>query len=164
MVITGHWIDSSWKLRKRVSSFVRVPLPQRGVEIFVTIFKCLKEWGIENKIFTISVDNSSNKNMAIRLLKDTFSMSKKLVCGGNLFHVQCCAQVLNLVVQDGFRQTVNITEYIRESVEFMNCLDGRLLLFVDIVHQLQLSGRKLIHDCRARWNSTFGMFSCAVKF
>ncbi|KAL3522938.1 hypothetical protein ACH5RR_015772 [Cinchona calisaya] len=43
MVITGHWIDSSWKLQKRVLSFVHIPPPQRGVEISDAIFKCLKE-------------------------------------------------------------------------------------------------------------------------
>ncbi|KAL3517827.1 hypothetical protein ACH5RR_020416 [Cinchona calisaya] len=127
-------------------------------------FKCLKEWGIENKIFTISVDNASNNDVAIRLLKDTFSMSKNLVCAGKLFHVRCCTHILNLMVQDGLSQIVDISDNIRESVEFVNRSDGRLLLFADIVQQLRLPGRKLIYDCRTRWNSTFEMLSCAIKF
>ncbi|KAL3522984.1 hypothetical protein ACH5RR_015818 [Cinchona calisaya] len=143
MVITGHWIDSSWKLQKRVLSFVHIPPPRKGVEISDAIFKCLKERGIENEIFTISVDNASNNDVAIRLLKDTFSMSKNLVCAGKLFHVRCCAHILNLMVQDGLSQIVDITDNIRESVEFVNRSDGRLLLFADIVQQLRLPGRKL---------------------
>ncbi|KAL3510611.1 hypothetical protein ACH5RR_030012 [Cinchona calisaya] len=127
MVIIGHWIDSSWKLQKRVLSFVQIPPPRRGVEISDAIFKCLKEWGIENKIFTISVDNASNNDVAIRLLKDTFSMSKNLVCAGKLFHI------------------ADITENIRESVAFVNRSDGRLLLFADIVHLLILCSNC---DCR----------------
>ncbi|KAL3507377.1 hypothetical protein ACH5RR_032759 [Cinchona calisaya] len=119
-----------------------------------------KNGGIENKIFTISVDNASNNDVAIRLLKDTLSMSKNLVCGGKLFHVRCCAHILNLIVQDGLSQIVDITDNIRESVEFVNRSDGRLLLFADIVQQLRLSGRKLIYDCRTRWK----MLSCAIKF
>ncbi|KAL3497720.1 hypothetical protein ACH5RR_040452 [Cinchona calisaya] len=133
MVITEHWIDSSWKLQKRVLSFIHISPPQRGVENSDAIFKCLKEWGIENKIFTILVDNASNNDVAIKLLKDTFSMSKNLMCAGKLFHVRCCAHILNLMAQDGLNQIVDITDNIRESVEFVNRSDGRLLLFADIV-------------------------------
>ncbi|KAL3532969.1 hypothetical protein ACH5RR_006490 [Cinchona calisaya] len=154
----AHW------LQKRVLSFVHIPPPRRGVEISDAIFKCIKEWGIENKIFTISVDNASNNDVAIRLLKDAFSISKNLVCGGKLFHVRCCPHIFNLVVKDGLSQIVDITDNIRESAEFVNCSDGRLLLFANIVQQLLLSGRKLIYDCRTRWNSTFEMLSCAIKF
>ncbi|KAL3527497.1 hypothetical protein ACH5RR_012153 [Cinchona calisaya] len=150
--------------KKSVLSFVHIPPPRRGVETSDAIFKCIKEWGIENKIFTISVDNASNNDVAIRLLKDTFSMSKNLVCAGKLFHVRCCAHILNLMVQDGLSQIVDITNNIRKSVEFVNRSDGRLLLFADIVQQLRLPGRKLIYDCRTRWNSTFEMLSCAIKF
>ncbi|KAL3529787.1 hypothetical protein ACH5RR_009109 [Cinchona calisaya] len=149
MVTTGHWIDSSWKLQKRVLSFVHIPPPRRGVEISDAIFKCLKEWGIENKIFTISVDNASNNDVAIRLLKDTFSMSKNLVCAGKLFHVRCCAHILNLMVQDGLSQIVDITDNIRESIEFVNRSDGRLLLFADIFKKVfpRFRDREPHYDC-----------------
>ena len=42
MVLTGHFIDSNWKLQKRVLSFVHLPPPHRGVEIDDNIYKCLK--------------------------------------------------------------------------------------------------------------------------
>ena len=53
MVITSHWIDANWKLQKRVLNFVHIPPPRRGVEISVAIFKCVKEWGVDNKIYSI---------------------------------------------------------------------------------------------------------------
>ncbi|OMO80719.1 hypothetical protein COLO4_23970 [Corchorus olitorius] len=81
MVLTAHFIDSQWKLNKRVINFVHLPPPRRGVEIVDCIFKCVKEWGIENKIYTLSVDNASNNDSAIRILKHSFSRNKKLLCG-----------------------------------------------------------------------------------
>ena len=59
MVITNHYVDVNWVLQKCVLSFVHVPPPQRGVDIADAIFKCLKEWGIESKVYSVSVDNAS---------------------------------------------------------------------------------------------------------
>ncbi|XP_071927088.1 zinc finger BED domain-containing protein RICESLEEPER 2-like [Coffea arabica] len=136
VVITGHWIDSNWKLQKRILNFVCIPPPRRGVEIAAAIFKCAKEWEIVHKIHTISVDNASNNDVAIRLLKDDFSRSKKLLCG------------------DGLSKIVDITNNIRESVEFVNRSEGRALLFAEIAQQLRIPGKKMLYDCRTRWNAT----------
>lgn len=70
----------------------------------------------------------------------------------------------NIMVQDGLEENHEIVENVRESVGYVNRTDGRLLLFAEIVQQLQLSGKRLIHDFRTRWNSTFEMLSCATKF
>lgn len=87
MVLDTHFINSNWKLQKRAINFVHIPSPRRGVEIVDCIFKFLKEWGIKNKMFAIFVDNASNNDVAIKILKDTFPRAERLVCGGKLFHV-----------------------------------------------------------------------------
>jgi hypothetical protein len=51
MVITGHFIDSGWKLQKRVLSFVKVPAPRRGIDVANAIFKCLKKWELKTRCF-----------------------------------------------------------------------------------------------------------------
>ena len=120
MVITGHWIDFSWKLQKRVLSFANIPPPRGGLQISDVIFKCIKEWGIENKVVTITVDNASNNDVAIRYMKDTIQRSRSLPCDGNLFHVRCCAHILNLCVQDGLGVIEYIIGDIREGLEYVN--------------------------------------------
>lgn len=164
MVLTGHFVDANWRLQKRVLNFVHIPPPHRGVEIADTIYKCLKEWGIENKVYTLSVDNASNNDSAIRILKDTFSRSTKLLCGGKLFHVRCCAHILNLMVQDGLSEIKHIIEDIHDSVSYVNQSEARLQTFSEIVHQLQLPNRRLILECKTRWNSTYEMLATAIKF
>uniref|UniRef100_A0A803LLV0 Transposase n=1 Tax=Chenopodium quinoa TaxID=63459 RepID=A0A803LLV0_CHEQI len=78
MVITAHFVDRHWKLQKRIISFVHIPPPRKGRDIANCIFKCLKEWEIENKIFTISVDNATANDSCIEILKDTFSSTKSV--------------------------------------------------------------------------------------
>ncbi|OMO60197.1 hypothetical protein CCACVL1_24336 [Corchorus capsularis] len=85
MLLTAHFIDSNWRLQKRVISFVHIPPPRRGVEIANSFFKCLKGWGIGNKVFTISVDNASNNDVAIRVLKDTFQEPRGCFMEDNCF-------------------------------------------------------------------------------
>ncbi|OMO89512.1 putative Zinc finger, BED-type [Corchorus olitorius] len=120
MVLTTHFIDWNWRLQKRIISFVHIPPPRRGVEIADCIYKCLQEWGIENKVFTIFVDNAASNDVAIRNLKDTFSRTRKLLCGGKLFHVRCCAHILNLMVQDGLSEIADCIDKVHESVRFIN--------------------------------------------
>ncbi|XWS48392.1 hypothetical protein CRYUN_Cryun13aG0072500 [Craigia yunnanensis] len=150
MVLTAHFIYCNWRLQKRVISFVHIPFPCSGAGIADCIFKCLKEWGIKNKVFTISIDNASSNDVAIRILKDTFSRNKILFCGGKLFHVRCCAHILNLIVQDGLAGIKDIIKYVHESVRFINQNEARLNSFSDILQQLQLPNRKLILDCKTR--------------
>ena len=164
MVLTGHFIDAGWNLQKRVLSFVKVPAPRRGIDVADAIFKCLKAWGIEDKVFSVSVDNASYNDSCLRNLKDNLSLNNKLVLDGKLFHVRCCAHILNLLVQDGLSRIKDIIHNIRESVKYINYNDSRLKAFCDIVEQKHLKEKKLILDCPTRWNSTFKMLSAALKF
>ncbi|XP_031262506.1 zinc finger BED domain-containing protein RICESLEEPER 1-like [Pistacia vera] len=130
MVVTGHFIDNDWKLQKRVLNFVHILAPRLGVEIAIAIHKCLIEWGIENKVFSISVDNASSNEAAIKILRENLGRNKKLMCGGRLFHQ----------------------------------LETRAIMFVEIVQMLQLPKRKLILDCKTKWNSTYQMLTLAIQY
>ena len=114
-------------------------------------------------MFTISIDNASSNDVAIRILKDTFSRNKRLICGGKLFHVRCCAHILNLMVQDGLSGIKDVIKDVHESVRFINQNEARLNSFSDIVQQLQLPDRKLIMDCKTCWNLAFEMLSAAIN-
>ncbi|KAL0928761.1 hypothetical protein M5K25_000682 [Dendrobium thyrsiflorum] len=163
MVVTGHYVDSNWKLQKRVLSFLHLSPPHTATEIVDTFYKSLHEWNLENKVFTLSVDNASNNDRAIKLLKDNFRVRKKLFFGGKIFHVRCCAHILNLMVKNGIKSIEFVVEKIRDTVSFLNASEGRLLRFADVVHQLHLPTRKLIMDCATRWNSTYNMLTVALQ-
>uniref|UniRef100_A0A803MGU0 hAT-like transposase RNase-H fold domain-containing protein n=1 Tax=Chenopodium quinoa TaxID=63459 RepID=A0A803MGU0_CHEQI len=164
MVLTGHYVDRDWKLQKRVLSFVHIPPPRKGKDIANCIFKCLKERDIENKVFTVSVDNATANDSSIQIMRDTFSHTKRLICGGKLFHVRCYAHILNIMVQHGLKQVKSIIKNVHDYVDYLNGSEARLIKFCEIVQQFNLKERKLILECKTRWNSTYDMLACAIKF
>ena len=85
--ITAHFIHNDWKLNKRIISFKLIELPYTGHSLGVEIRNILYEWALQNKIFTISLDNASYYNQIVAHLKSTL----ELLVGVDLFHVCCCA-------------------------------------------------------------------------
>ncbi|KAA8542651.1 hypothetical protein F0562_023850 [Nyssa sinensis] len=164
MVVTGHFIDSDWKLQKRVLNFFHMPPPHIGVIIADALQKSFIEWGIENKVSTITVDNAKYNDVALRILKDNFTLKNKLSFSGRIFHVHCCAHKINLLVQDGIKEVKGIVDIVREGVKYLIASDSRMIQFSDIAKQLQLSSKKLILDCPTRWNSTYMMLATALEF
>ena len=138
MVITGHWIDSSWKLNKRVLNFFHIPPPRGGPQISDTMLKCARAWEIENKIYTVFVDNASANDAAIKYMKQDFlKINTNLICGGKLFHVRCCAHILNLIAQDDLNEIKDIIHVICKSVDISRRTDARLIQFAEIVNELK---------------------------
>ncbi|XP_044492703.1 zinc finger BED domain-containing protein RICESLEEPER 1-like [Mangifera indica] len=81
MVLTVHWVDQSWSLNKQIINFVHLPLPRRGIDIAAAIFDCLKGWGIEHKVETVTVDNASANDSYVKRLKEDFQMQRTLLMG-----------------------------------------------------------------------------------
>ncbi|XP_031108667.1 uncharacterized protein LOC116013155 [Ipomoea triloba] len=73
MVITAHFVDMDSKLQKRVLNFVEVLPPHTGICVCDAIYKCLQGWGIKEKVWTITVDNASYNDSAVRW-NPTFAM------------------------------------------------------------------------------------------
>lgn len=67
MVITSHWIDSDWCLKKLIIGFKNVT-DHKGKTIIKVLLECLADWRIE-KVFTITVDNATANTSALRRFK-----------------------------------------------------------------------------------------------
>ncbi|KAI8567951.1 hypothetical protein RHMOL_Rhmol02G0160900 [Rhododendron molle] len=155
----------SLSLEKRVLNFCYVPPPHSGVVIVDALYKSITGWGIKNKVASITVDNASYNDLALKNLQGTFKLlKKKLLFDGKLFHVRCCAHILNLMVQDGLSVIGGVTECVREAVKYLVASEPRLIQFSEIAKQLQLPSKKLILDCPTRWNSAYLMLSAALEF
>ncbi|XP_062170992.1 zinc finger BED domain-containing protein RICESLEEPER 1-like [Alnus glutinosa] len=119
MVVTCHFVDSDWFLQKRVLNFCNVPPPHSGVVIAEELRKCFGDWGIEDKVFIITVDNAKANDTTIRILKDDFELREVLPIGGRLFHVRCCAHITNLLVQVGLAKIGDIVDSVREGIKYI---------------------------------------------
>lgn len=77
----------------------------------------LCEWGIESKLFSMTLDNAYANNVFVDLLKTQLTLRYALLCEGKFFHIRCCAHILNLIVQDGLKEIDESIQKIRESVK-----------------------------------------------
>ncbi|KAK3017309.1 hypothetical protein RJ639_006908, partial [Escallonia herrerae] len=149
MVLTVHFIDSDWKLQKKLN-FCDVPPPYTSLVICEAITKCLDDWGIGNKVSTMTFDNATNNNAVIKYLKEDISLKRSLLFAGKIFHVRCCAHIINLMVQDGLSEVKHVIENVRESVKYINATESQIIMFSDIEKSLELPQKKLILDVATR--------------
>jgi hypothetical protein len=77
-----------------------MPLPYNGASLVEKIYSLLEKW---KNIFSITLDNASANDLYVMNLKPKLNMKKTLPCEGELFHMRCCAHILNLIVQDGLK-------------------------------------------------------------
>ena len=67
------------------------------------ILSFLEEWGIKNKIFSITLDNASNNDNCQYFIKKKLNERGLLLCDGIFFHVHCGAHILNFIIQEGLK-------------------------------------------------------------
>ena len=104
MTVTAHYVDEKWKLNSKLLSFCELDSPHSGFELSGKLLGVLKDWGIESKIFSLTLDNASSNDSMVRILKERLNLQNGLLCQGEFFHVRCCAHILNIIVQEGLRQ------------------------------------------------------------
>ncbi|KAL3649077.1 hypothetical protein CASFOL_005480 [Castilleja foliolosa] len=160
--LTAHFIDADWRLNSFVLSFI-VPPPHTGIELANKVLNLLNEWGIGKKIFSLTLDNASNNDN----MQDTLRglLRSDLLCGGEFFHIRCCAHILNLIVREGMK-VVNVTlSKVRQSVKYVKASESRTILFEGCVKIVSLEmGVHLKLDVTTRWNSTYLMLESALKY
>jgi hypothetical protein len=57
-------------------------------------------WNIEDKLFSITVDNASVNGLIIDNLRENLVGKEMLHSEGALLHIRCACHVLNQIVQD----------------------------------------------------------------
>ena len=156
MVITAHYITPDFKIKKKIISFKEVKYPHTGFAIEETLVSCLTEWGIRNKLFTLTVDNASNNTSACEELVDTHK--HELMLEGAHLHVRCCAHILNILVQDGMKIIHEGIKKIRELLKHIDSSPSRIQAFNQIAMVNGLPTKcGIALDIPNRWNSTFKM-------
>lgn len=163
MCLTAHFIDDNWKLHKRIINFCPIAghsgeLIGRGVE------KCLLEWGIK-RVLTITVDNASSNDLAIKYLKEVVNLWDDCVLNGEFLHMRCAAHILNLVVKDGLKDVDVSILKVRAAVKYVRSSPARFAKFKSCVLEEKIDCKGYVClDIDTRWNTTFLMLKTAVVF
>jgi hypothetical protein len=134
--------------------------PHSGHVIADAVWDCVTEWKIENKVISITLDNASNNDVAVKDLKAKFTFWHCKQFEESYFHVRCCAHIVNLVVQDGTSCMSTLITNLRETVKYFKKSNSRLFKFVEICRGLALTiGAHLTLDICTRWSSTYKMIA-----
>ncbi|KAK6929112.1 Zinc finger, BED-type [Dillenia turbinata] len=166
MCITAHWTDVNWKLLKRVIRFKVLPTPCSGIIVADEVLMCLAQWNIENKIFSVTLDDASYSDVMISSLKRRFLGKKFLHCDGVLFQVRCCSHILKLIVKASLDLVEGIVTKIRSGIVYFKRSSSKRRKFYEIAEKsFQLNTRrKLRMDMPFRWDSTFEMLDSALYY
>ncbi|WOG94300.1 hypothetical protein DCAR_0313593 [Daucus carota subsp. sativus] len=142
-----------------------MPPPHTGQLLAEKFIGLLKEWGIEIKVFSLTVDNASANNSFVEILKSHLNMNGVLLCDGDYFHVRCGAHILNLIVQSGLKVVDNCVSKVREMVRYVRGAKARMIKLAEFVSQLSINcKKKLSQDVSTRWNSTYVMLESALQY
>ena len=149
--LTAHFIDKHWNLKKRLLNYTIMPPPHTGVNLCEKIYELLCEWGIEHKVFAMTLDNASSNICFINLLISQLNIRNLLVSDGEYMHIRCCAHILNLVVQKDLKDIDHCIEKIRESIKYLKNSQVRKKKFKECVKNMAIVGRKgSRQDCPTR--------------
>ncbi|KAL6580604.1 hypothetical protein OROMI_008628 [Orobanche minor] len=165
ITMTAHFVDEEWVLQKKILNFSYMPPPHNGVALSEKLLDLATQWGIEKKLFSLTLDNASANDVCVNLLKNQLKLRAALVHDGSLFHVRCCAHILNLIVQDGLKEIDCSVDRIRDFVKYVKGSQVRKVKFTRCVSQTSLDSKKaLVQDVPTRWNSTYKMLSNALYY
>ncbi|XP_021732746.1 zinc finger BED domain-containing protein RICESLEEPER 2-like [Chenopodium quinoa] len=130
--LTAHFVDDL-EITVKVLNFRHIPPPHNGHEIYNLVFRLIKDWGIERKICSMTIDNASNTDSMVGKLQIELDAMAKLPLD------------------------------VRENVKYVDSSEARLIRFERCVSSCNLAtGVKLWMDVPTRWNFTFLMLRRAL--
>ena len=133
--------------------------------MFDMVQKSLRDWKIEDKIFSFTLDNASVNTSMVGHLRKKLADRYLLHHSGKLLHVRCAAHVLNLVVQDGLDAMASVVDRIRDLVQYVRSSQGRMEKFNAMIGQVGLACKNHPSlDVPTRWNSTYLMLESSLPF
>ena len=141
-----------------------VECPHTTEVISDKLFKCMIDWNIDRKLSTITLDNCNTNDCVIGMLLNKLDCST-LMLDGQLFHMRCCAHILNLIAQYGLSVLGDGIEKVRNNVAFWTATPKREQGFREAARQIKVTiTEKLILDCKTRWNSTYHMLTVSLAY
>jgi hypothetical protein len=164
--LAGQFIDSEWKVHRRMLSFMMVSSPHSENALSEAISMTLSDWNMKDKLFTITLDNEcSSHDIYSANLRDYLSNKNNLMLKGQLFVVRCYAHILNAVAQDVIASIHGVIYNIRESIKFIKASSAREEKFAEIALQLEIPSTKtLCLDVTTQWNTTYLMLLAALDY
>ncbi|XP_037454940.1 zinc finger BED domain-containing protein RICESLEEPER 2-like [Triticum dicoccoides] len=164
--IAGQFIDTEWRVHRRVLNFMMVASPHSQDALAEAISRSLFDWGMREKLLAITLDNDCpSHDIYSANLRDHLSNKNGVMLKGQLFVVRCYAHILNAAAQDVIASVHGVISGIRESIKFIKASDSHDEKFAEIALQLEIPGTKtLCLDVTTQWDTTYLMLLAALDY
>lgn len=163
--LTANFIDDDWRLQKKMLNFISLDPTHTDDVLSEVIIRCLTEWGIDRKLFSMTFDDCSAYEIMVFRITDRLSQNRPLLKSGELFDVRCITHLLKSIVQEVMESCRDVIHKIRESIRHVKSSQALLGKFNEVSQQLGInSDRRLILDCPMQWNSTYLMIESAIGY
>uniref|UniRef100_A0A6M2F7E9 BED-type domain-containing protein n=1 Tax=Populus davidiana TaxID=266767 RepID=A0A6M2F7E9_9ROSI len=160
---TVHFIDDGWQLKKKILAFRNLRYNYDMGTVHEVFKSVLAEWSINKNVRFIFLDITPPKDHMVGELRSKVSDQAPPI-HGHLFCVPSYAQILSLLVQDGFSEIRSVLYKIRECIEYVNESSLRRQKF-EAINNGSLQGREMpTLDVPARWDTTFLMLESSLEF
>ncbi|XP_074375693.1 zinc finger BED domain-containing protein DAYSLEEPER-like [Apium graveolens] len=164
LLLTGYFVDNAWKLQKRILNVVMLPFPDTEVTFSHAVNDCLANWGLEQKIFTLTLDQSFANEAARKNLRGLLSVMNPQVLKGQLVLGDCYTRVLRCLVKDALASIGDIIKKVRDSVKYVKAYRGNEDYFNELKQKLQNpSSKTLTIDDQTKWDTTYHMLAAASE-
>ena len=98
--LTGQFIDTEWNLHCCLLNVVMVPSPDSDSSLQQAVVSCPSDWHLENKLFTLTLDQSFSNENINGSLRALFSVRNPYMLHGQLLVGNCFARVISLLAQE----------------------------------------------------------------
>lgn len=164
VLLTGHFTDHDWKLQRRMFNVTVAQFPDSDTALTHAIAACLGDWGIEDKLFTVTLDLTRANQCARENLRNLLPVKNSHILKGQLLVNSCYARTLRSLAQDALGSMRETIQKVRQSVKYVKTLDSHEERFIKLKQQLQVpSTKNLMIDDSTQWNTTYQMLVAASE-
>ncbi|CAG8611996.1 16681_t:CDS:2, partial [Dentiscutata heterogama] len=150
-VVTGSWISDNWRIVNIILNFQKSG--QTAKDIKSVIVNTLNNYNIRDKIFSLTMDNTTTNKAIARMLQDELPNI-------NLIYIGCMCHIPNLIVKVGLAEIDRLRQKVHKIMKYLaNPLANRCLeLLESYCKVVGVNFLRPVLEIDIRWNSTLAMF------
>ncbi|KAJ7981896.1 Zinc finger BED domain-containing protein [Quillaja saponaria] len=165
LCLAAHYIDEDWTLQRKILNFVTLDSSHTEDLLSEVIIKCLDEWDIDCKLFSLTFDDCSTDDDIIIRIKEQISQKRPLLSNGQLYDIRSATHLLNSIIQDAMEALRDVIQKIRGSIRYVRTSQVTQGKFNEVARHAGINCQKaLVLDFPTRWNSTYVMLETALEY
>ncbi|XP_066323573.1 zinc finger BED domain-containing protein RICESLEEPER 2-like [Miscanthus floridulus] len=159
---------------KKVIGLRLIEVKHTGDNITEKVTCVIEEFGLLDKVFSVTLDNASSNANAMEKLTHMFAgylgsepaptPSDPNKVKYHLVHQRCACHIINLIVKSGLKRFKPYTEDFRIAINFLNSSNQRIALFKNFCIAKGVRPRKFGLDMDVRWNPTYLMLKHLLPY